>query len=87
MCCVPAQAVEDANGDAGSAEEPQALVREHNLYVKHFEPSLDSAGLRAMFEARTQEHACHVEACAVLVRMDTLPQALLASQVCAVEDS
>ena len=52
MCCVPAQAVEDANGDAGSADEPHALVREHNLYVKHFEPSLDSAGLRAMFEAR-----------------------------------
>lgn len=53
MCCVPAQAVEDANGDAGSADEPQALVRTHNLYVKQFEPSLDSAGLRAMFEVRT----------------------------------
>ena len=52
MCCVPAQAVEDANGDAGSADEPHALVREHNLYVKHFRARLDSAALRAMFEAR-----------------------------------
>ena len=54
VCCVPAQAVEGANSDAGSADEPQPLVRENNLYVKHFEPSLDSAGLRAMFEVRRE---------------------------------
>ncbi|KAK9836942.1 hypothetical protein WJX81_001425 [Elliptochloris bilobata] len=49
----PYKVTEDVNGGAeGSAESPPPLppVREHNLYVKHFEPSLDSAGLQSLFE-------------------------------------
>jgi hypothetical protein len=51
--CNAAQAAEAAAGGASCAADGAApAVREHNLYVKHFEAGVDSAALRSLFEAR-----------------------------------
>lgn len=68
----PAQVVEVGSGGEGGPEEEPAegpypaeepLVREHNLYVKHFTGALDSAALRAMFEVCCMRQARGTSSC------------------------
>ncbi len=41
--------------DEASAEEAVPAVREHNLYVKHLEPSFDTLALRSLFGVRSAQ--------------------------------
>ena len=51
--CQASEVSEIGNGDdAASAEEATPAVREHNLYVKHLEPSFDTLALRSLFGVR-----------------------------------
>lgn len=54
--CQAGEISEIGNGDdAASAEEAMPSVREHNLYVKHLEPSFDTLALRNLFGVQSAQ--------------------------------
>jgi len=80
----PTQAAEAAAGGDGCAADGAApAVREHNLYVKHFEAGVDSAALRGLFEARARRPGA-ATAPSCLARSPATP---CANTLCSIADT